>query len=110
MAGENFNLDDDNAILGINSPRNSVGGPFKIVYKNTDERWAIVALDWMGTPSLGIRWFWGGNGNPSSNSYPTWLIIPSALIISILNGLPLDYNFRSKLEKYLAGEITGEKI
>lgn len=32
MAGANFDLTDDKKILNINSPKNSVGGPYKVVY------------------------------------------------------------------------------
>ena len=64
MGGINFNLEDDNEILKINSPVTSVGGPYRVVYKNITERWAIVALNWDEKPRLGIRWFWGGGGNP----------------------------------------------
>ena len=110
MSGKNFNLHDDNEILTINSPRASVGGPYVVVYKDLIERWAIVALDWEENPRLGIRWFWGGSGNPFSSANPTWMIIPPTLIISILNGLPLNYQFRIRLEEYLAGNINGNEI
>jgi len=110
MSGENFNLEVDEEILKINSPKTSVRGPYVVVYKNIKEKWAIVALDWDKEPRLGIRWFWGGGGNPFSSANPTWLIIPSALTNSILNGLPLNYDFRKSLEKYLTGEIEGKII
>ena len=67
-------------ILSINSPQEGVGGPYSIVYKSNRELWAIVTLDWYGTPALGIRWFGSteekGNGYPTSRSgIPVWFII-----------------------------------
>ncbi|MEI7664199.1 MAG: hypothetical protein WCK34_18475 [Bacteroidota bacterium] len=110
MGGIKFNIEDDNEILKINSPVTSVGGPYKVVFKNIKERWAIVAMDWDDEPRLGIRWFWGGGGNPFSSAYPTWLVIPTSLINSILNGLPLKFTFRKKIEDYLSGDIDGSEI
>lgn len=110
MAGESFNLNDDNAILKLNSPKNSIDGPYKVVYKDVDERWVIVALNWDGNPSLATRWFWGNGGNPFSSGNPTWLIIPSPLINSILIGLPLDFKFRKSIEKFLNNEISGNDL
>ncbi len=34
MSGNDFPLDDDSKILEINSPRDIVGGPYVVVYKN----------------------------------------------------------------------------
>ena len=110
MSGEKFNLNNDNDILSLNSPKNSIKGPYKVIYKDIDERWAIIALDWDNNPSLGIRWFWGSAGNPFSSGNPTWLIIPSPLINSILNGLPLDFKFKKAIEKFLNNELTGDKL
>jgi len=110
MAGINFNLNNDNAILKINSPKISVGGPYQVVYKNLNERWAIVALDWEGKPSLGIRWFWGNGGNPFSSAHPIWLIIPASLTKNILGGLPIDYKISGKIDDYLRGKINGNEL
>ena len=110
MAGESFDLDNDIAILSINSPKSSVGGPYCVVHKDTDERYAIVALDWDGVPSLGMRWFWGNGGNPFSSAHPTWLVVPSGLLNSILNGLPLDFTFRRNIDKFLGGELPGSDL
>ena len=110
MSGETFDLNDDNNILSLNSPKNAVRGPYKVVYKDIDERWAIVALDWDSKSSLAIRWFWGNGGNPFSSGNPTWLIIPSPLINSVLNGLPLDFKFRKLIDKFLNNEIDGNKL
>lgn len=110
MLGETFKIEEDEEILKLKSPKTSVGGPYVVVFKNIEERWAIVALDWDNEPRLGIRWFRGGGGNPFSSANPTWLIIPSELTNSILNGLPLNYDFRKSLEKYLSGEIEGKII
>lgn len=110
MAGKNLDLTDDTAVLAIQSPRANVGGPYKVVYVHLDERFAIVALDWDEKPSLGIRWFWGSKGNPCSTGYPTWFIYPSELVLSLLNGLPLEFSERRKLDRYLAGEIRGNEL
>jgi hypothetical protein len=110
MSGEKCDLSNDKNILSITSPQNNVKGPYKVVYKNIDEKWAIVALDWNDYPSLAIRWFWGTMGNPISSGYPTWFTLPSELEETILNGLPLDYQVRKKVEKFLTGEITGEQL
>jgi hypothetical protein len=81
-----------------------------VVFKCCPVRWALVAMTWDGIPTLGIRWFWGKNGNPVSRSYPTWLVIPSELQRAILNGLPLDFQFRNKLDRFLIGEISGNQL
>lgn len=110
MGGLQFTLEDDTAILGINSPRASVGGPYLVVHKNMEERYAIVALDWNGVPSLAIRWFWGIKGNPVSTGHATWFVYPSSLTYNLLSGLPLDYRLRSRIDKFLDGEISGNDI
>ena len=110
MTGFNFNLKDDNLILGINSPKCSIGGPYVVVFKNIEERWAIVAMDWDDEPRLGIRWFWKNAGNPFSSSHPTWFVIPSQLNNSILNELPLDHTFKMKIGKFLTGDIKGNEL
>ena len=110
MTGENLDLNDDLAILSINSPKGEVKGPYVVVYRNIETRWVIVALKWGGDPSLGIRWFWDPNGHPTSRNYPTWFIIPSELRTALLNGLPLEYNFKRSIERFLSGEIEGENL
>jgi hypothetical protein len=110
MAGEKFDLNDNSKILSINSPKKSLSGPYTVVYKNIEERWAIVALDWNEEPNLGIRWFWGNGGNPFSSGNPIWLILPSELISSTLNGLPISFRFKKKIEKFLDKEIKGNQL
>jgi hypothetical protein len=110
MFGENFNLESDDEVLKINSPKKSIDGPYVVVFKSVSERWAIIAMNWNDVPSLGIRWFWEKSGNPMSSSYPTWLVIPSMLLNAILNGLPLEFKFRDKLNRFLAGEISGTQL
>lgn len=110
MGGMSFPLDDNSKILEITSPRGSVGGPYVVVYKNLEERWAIVALDWDGEPRLGIRWFWGNGGTPFSSSYPIWLVIPPSLSRNMLSGLPLDHKFSGKLDDFLTGKIDGANL
>lgn len=110
MFGENFNLKNDEEILKINSPQGSLEGPYVVVFKSILQRWAIVAMNWDDVPTLGIRWFWGKNGNPISRSYATWLIIPSMLQNAVLNGLPLDFKFRDRLNRFLIGDISGDQL
>lgn len=110
MAGKDFDLTNDDNILSLNSPRASVGGPYKVVFKNIDERWVIIAMDWDGEPRLGMRWFWGNGGNPFSSGNPIWLVVPSSLSNSILNGLPLDFKFYSRILEFLSGKILGSQL
>lgn len=110
IGGTSFDLIDDNKILGINSPRASVGGPYCVIYKNLTERWAIVAMDWDGHPRLGMRWFWGGGGNPISSGHPIWLVVPPSLSKNMLSGLPLDHMFASKIDDFLSGKINGDDL
>ncbi|HNS29228.1 MAG TPA: hypothetical protein PKL52_01730 [Tenuifilaceae bacterium] len=110
MFGENFNLKNDEEILKINSPQSSLEGPYVVVYKSIAQRWVIVTMNWDDAPTLGIRWFWGKNGNPISRSYATWLVIPSMLHNAVLNGLPLEFAFRDKVNRFLVGEIDGATL
>lgn len=100
-AGTDFPLENDQRVLNINSPQNSVDGPYEVIYRNIDERWAVVTLRWDNEPCLGIRWFWGNNGNPSSRSYATWLVIPDALADGVLSGLNIDESKRTNVKKFL---------
>jgi hypothetical protein len=111
-AGENFPLHDDAMILKIDSPMDSVWGPYTVVFKDVEQRWAVVALGWGEDkdPSLGIRWFWDNGGNPVSRGYAIWFVIPESLNESILSGLPLDPNFRGRLEEFLRGKLSGERL
>lgn len=110
MFGQDFNLENDDRILEINSPKVSVGGPYSVVFKSIEDRFAVVALDWDGNPKLAIRWFWNKNGNPSSRGYATWFVIPSMLLNAVLNGFPLDFEYRDKVNRFLAGEIDGHSL
>lgn len=108
--GESFPLEDDQKILEINSPRDKLSGPYAVVFKNIEERWAVVAFDWDGEPRLGIRWFWGNGGNPFSSGHGTWLVIPPSLSKNILSGLPIDHAFSGRLDNFLCGTINGEQL
>lgn len=110
MGGVNFDLKSNKEILKINSPKSLLEGPYTVVYKHLIDRWAIVAFDWDGKPSLGMRWFWDALGNPVSNRYPIWHVIPTYLSKIILKGLPIDNNFSNKIEDFLAGNIGGEEL
>lgn len=110
MAGANFDLTDDKKILNINSPKNSVGGPYKVVYKDLKERWVIIAMDWDNEPRLGIRWFWGNGGNPFSSAHPIWLVVPPSLSKSMLAGLPITHKLSSKIDDFLSGKLKGRDL
>jgi len=110
MSGETFPLENDASILEIDSPRENIGGPYAVVYKDLEDRWAIVALSWDGEPRLGIRWFWGGGGNPFSSAHPTWLVIPPSLSRGILASLPPPHVFHRRVDDFLAGIISGDTL
>jgi len=108
--GINFQLENDKKILQINSPRSNLSGPYAVVFKNLEERWAIVAFDWDEEPRLGIRWFWGNGGNPLSSGNGTWLVIPSSLSKTIISGLPINHTFSNRIDDFLCGKITGDQL
>lgn len=110
MSGKDFYLKDDKKILGINSPKANVSGPYAVVFKDDAERYAIVALDWNSEPRLGMRWFYGNGGNPFSSVHPTWFIIPPFMTKSILSGLPILHIFSTKIDDYLSGNISGKDL
>ena len=117
--GESFDLilTEDSQILEIDSPKDEVtGGPYKVVHKNSEERWVIVALDW-GTdkkPRLGIRWFYGNHGYPHAGRdevrWGAWFIIPSELSKSILATLAIDDALHTNVTRFLSGQIKGEEL
>ncbi len=109
-AGESFNIADDSNILAIRSPEEHCGGPYKVIYKNTNNRWVVVAIEWDGQPRLGIRCFYGGGGSPLSSSHATWFIIPEELTNTILNGLTVNHKLLDAVQKFLAGDMTGESL
>lgn len=110
MSGESLNLHDEKEILKINSPKASLEGPFTVVHRNLDERWAVVAINWDGEPRLGMRWFWGNGGNPFSSGHPTWLVIPPSLSKGMLSSLSLDHVFATKVDDFLSGKLSGEQL
>ncbi len=85
MGGYEINMENDAEILKINSPKNCLDGPYKVICKNNEERWAVVTLRWEKEDRVGIRWFWGKSGNPFSSGYPTWFILPKDFSIDNLN-------------------------
>lgn len=100
---DDYELNDeasDGFILSIDSPKTKVRGPYVVVFTHAQERWALVALHWDGTPALGIRWFWGSMGNPISTGHRTWFIIPSTLDHAILSGPPLPFRLRHLLGEF----------
>jgi hypothetical protein len=110
MGGETLDLHSDADILQIQSPANSVGGPYLVVHKDLTDRWAIVAMDWDKEPRLGIRWFWGNGGNPFSSAHPVWLVIPPMLNNGILSGLALTTGQSKKINDFLGGKISGNDL
>ena len=100
FAGQNYPIQCNAAILQIQSPRNRLGGPYLVVVKNVQARWAIVALRWDNKRNgLGIRWFHNKAGNPFSRQ-STWLIIPEELQEGVINLLQSDTN-KTALRKFL---------
>ena len=108
--GKGFPLEKNEEILKITSPRVSLSGPYTVVFKSLEERWAIVAIDWDGNPRLGIRWFWGNGGNPFSSGHGTWLVIPPSLSKNVLSGLPLDHALSGRLDDFLCGRLAGKEL
>ena len=104
-AGENFVMTDAE-ILKVDSPRESLWGPYAVVYKAdpVDERWAIAALGWCkkNRPSLGIKWFWDKGRIPCSHGYATWFVIPKALIDCILSALQIPQPLRGHVDGFLS--------
>ena len=109
-AGQSFPLNLDDEILQINSPQNSVDGPWFVVYKDLTERWAVVIMRWENEPCLGIRWFHRGCGTPSVRGFATWFVIPKILTDSILNKLPILPSLRKKIDEILQGNYRVEKL
>ena len=105
---------ENDMILSVNSPRDGVGGPYAVVYKDDRELWAIVALDWYENPTLGMRWFPSpedkGKGYPTAAGRPVWFIIPGPLHRAILAGLPLDTTTYYHVLQFLTGTISGEQL
>lgn len=114
-AGEAYNL-NDTCILQINSPRDSVRGPYVVAYHTPPdgERWAVVALDWNGQHTLGIRWFWGPRGHPNSTGFATWFIIPNIFHEPIVEKLVAEGQLSPRrgdlLRRFLDGELDGEAL
>ena len=106
-AGEGFDIrTNNNGILQITSPGEYVtGGPHDVVYKDINNRWAVVTLEWEGDPRLGIRWFYSTKGFPITQfGWAAWLVIPPMLQEPILDGLPISDEFRNKVRRFLHGE------
>lgn len=107
-AGIKFELTDDN-ILSIDSPRNNVCGPHVVVHTDHDERWAIVALEFDGHRTLGIRWFWGSGGTPFTRQ-STWFILPEEMHLATINTLCLNPKKRKSVIEYLAGDLWSDDL
>lgn len=105
-AGETFPLTSDKDILSINSPKNSLKGPWFVVHCDVTNRWAIVIMHWNDEPRLGIRWFYGTSGTPSVRGYATWLVIPDSLSEAILSKLPISPSLRKRIDAILRNEYS----
>jgi hypothetical protein len=105
-AGKSFPLNNA-SIRQVNSPQSRLQGPYTSVHIDQAARWVIVACDWDGYPSLAIRWFHDTKGNPVSNDYSTWLILPSLLHTPILNALPIQQSLCADITAFLNGTMTG---
>ncbi len=101
---------NDKDILSINAPKEHVEGPYVVVFKDEENQWAIVAVDWEKEPRLGIRWFWPPYGYPNLGKTRTWFHLPQELTNAILNGLPVHHSKLVLVQKYLAGEIDGPTL
>lgn len=95
-------------ILSVNSPKDFVRGPYAVVLKNDVDMWAIVALEWEGTPTLGMRWFNSDLGFPSSYGNGIWIIIPEELHRGLLTSVSLKTAVH--VQDFLSGKITGEEL
>ena len=107
-AGESFDITSDSNILTIKSPEDHLAGPYKVIYKDSNNRWVIVAIEWDSQPRLGIRWFYGRGGSPLSSSHATWFVIPEQLTNTLLNGLTIDHKLLAAVNEFLAGDMAGE--
>lgn len=108
--GKKCKFANDRNILAINSPESMVEGPYLVIHKDAEQRYALVALDWNGEPGIGIRWFWESVGNPQSSGFPTWTVLPGDLYRTLHNHFPLDAKKAHHVDKFLRGEITGEQL
>ena len=111
---------DNETILAVRSPSNRVGGPYAVVYKHIEQKWAIVALSWreddVERPTLGIRYF----GPNESTDFPrigdksAWLLLPDALHRGILLSLHLEpmvhYNVLQFLDEAISGQQLRERL
>lgn len=64
----------------------TIGAPWlKVIYWHTD--WSLAVAYWDGSRAMLIRWNGGpgpSRGNPVSRSYPTWFVVPDALVPLVL--------------------------
>lgn len=118
--GQNCAMTDE-ILLSIQAPAASVRGPHVVVYKNTTNRFAIVAAGWAddeddahGSPGLAIRWFYGPAGYPAAFGNPVWFVIPRLLSESIMDGLydlgEVSKARRNALKIYFRGAMTGQEL
>lgn len=108
--GEGYDLTKDVNLIRINSPRSSVGGPWKVVYKDLAARWAVVLMDWEGERTLGIRWFWSKGGFPLSRGHATWMVVPDGMIEGVLNMCHISPKDKEYVRKALIGDISDEEL
>ncbi len=99
-------------ILNVKSPTKYVGGPYAVVLKNDVDMWAIVALEWEGERTLGIRWFNTKYGMPvthrANKTYSLWFRLPQDILGAILS--TVEDSIKESVEDFLSGKITGEDL
>ena len=113
-AGEEFDLTPEN-VLGITGP-NNMRGPHRVVHiQDTDDRWALVTMEWWVSgheawkPCLGLRWFYGNSGFPFGFAgKPIWMVIPSELSRNILDSILLYPRDRAEIDDFLSAEWDKE--
>lgn len=112
FCGKDFDMTDDEKMLRVDSPHKRLEGPYAIVYRSNpnEGRWAIVAYNWDKEPVLGMRWFNDVSGYPTTEDWGSWLVIPDQLYVNVLDGLPIGHKLRVNIDKFLAGDLKGEKL
>ncbi len=113
-AGDTYKIDNDANILKIDSPKGRITGPYVVVHRNLDDRYAVVALDFktdhnLIKPRLGIRWFWGKAGTPFIRR-SAWFIIPEELQSGVVGSFRLSLIQEILLRRFLSGKIDGNRL
>lgn len=109
-AGSSFPMSDVN-LLKLTSPKAHLEGPFRVVYKNSDSRWALVAIKWDDIPGLGVRWFHRNHGQPVTiGGHGTWFVIPNELSFIALQHLQINPYLHKITKEFLQKQISGYEL